>query len=315
MVQNFKPGDRAKLTRDLLDPAKYHPVNLYKGDEGEITEHPTQKGLLGFKSDRWGDIISFSDLVDGKQQPTIDFCELVQPAATEKDAVEISSIPSSEKELKKLYMEVELSEEARQTLADVDAKLAALRPVRYEIKTIIQDISEDSEADNSLSLLLNDGWEILELSHHVVDELDGETIIREYRRVVTLRRQVEQPSERAQLYGVINLGDKPPSPIYQTATRFDIPADMLSGNWKGYQPTAEQPRQGIMDSFNDLEESIGDWQRGRLDYHSVIDAYKEYEKACEAFGEEPFTLRAIKNDDWVRPAGYPQFAREDGEDG
>jgi ribosomal protein L21E len=223
MTQKFKPGDRVRLTQDLLDTATVHPVHLYKGDEGEITEHPTQKGLLGFKSDRWGDIISFSDLVDGERRPTIDFCELVQqPEAAAGDGVAISSVLEIVNEVygdapKTSPWDIihdlkQKLDEANRLIAEQDKllktqhelfikqhkiiegeeKLAALRPVRYEIATLIHDIMEDREADNSLSQALNDGWEILELSHHLVSEEDSF----EYRRVVTLRRAVTEEKPR-----------------------------------------------------------------------------------------------------------------------
>ena len=73
-------------------------------------------------------------------------------------------------------------------------------PPRYEIKTILQDLSEGvhrKSVDESLSAYLNEGWEILELSHHMVNELDGETVITEYRRVVTLRRTVTDEKPKA----------------------------------------------------------------------------------------------------------------------
>jgi hypothetical protein len=303
MEQKFKQGDRAKLTRDLLDPAEYHPVNLYKGDEGIITEHPTKKGLLGFKSDRWGDIISFSDLVDGERRATIDFCELVEASpltvmsarywgacgkcgnqaelgetglcpvcldklTNPKSGVEISAILESEKPKKlncalcgraetvdRITWECEMcganfrdeddaedcvicGSEADDTIAvckeckqdliahmpevdykGIEAQLSNLQPLRYEIKTLLQDLDDSSAADFLLSQCLNEGWEILELTHLSV--YIGPESGLAFRRVVTLRRAVDvnewakKELEKAQ-------------PVLQTlSSAFDLFKDIL----------------------------------------------------------------------------------------
>src|SRR5690348_3602907 len=194
MEQKFKPGDRVRLTRDLLDPAEYHPVNLYKGDEGTITEHPTQKGLLGFKSDRWGDIISFSDMVDGERRATIDFCELVEAAPAITDILERPKklecfACGSKQGVDPITWECsDCGANFANIAAESDQPFTELKVSRWEVKTLMQDL-DDSDADKFLSQALNEGWEILDLTCLAVYTGDESEL--EYRRIVTLRREVQ----------------------------------------------------------------------------------------------------------------------------
>jgi hypothetical protein len=92
----FTAGQRVRLTRDLLEETTVHPVNLYAGDEGTVKAHPEDKGLLGFLSDRWGDITSFNKKIDGVTQSVLNFCELIEtpsPTAVVETPAIVTALP------------------------------------------------------------------------------------------------------------------------------------------------------------------------------------------------------------------------------
>jgi len=66
-------------------------------------------------------------------------------------------------------------------------------------------------------------------------------------------------------------------------------------------------RNSIIDTWHDLLETIGDYERGRLTMGDCRRAHGDYRKACEAFGEPHFMLSEIMaTGDWVDiPTGYP----------
>lgn len=80
-MSELKPGDRVRLTRDLLDhTTTVHPVHLFAGDVGTVVRI---NRVLGFQSDRWGDIVSVRRAVAGEYQPVLMFCEPVENEAAD----------------------------------------------------------------------------------------------------------------------------------------------------------------------------------------------------------------------------------------
>jgi hypothetical protein len=70
----FAEGQRVRLTRTLLDETTdAHPVHLYEGDLGTVEK--ILNGELGFKSDRWGNIITISRIIDAKFVKVLNYCE------------------------------------------------------------------------------------------------------------------------------------------------------------------------------------------------------------------------------------------------
>lgn len=75
MTNKLQEGQRVRLTQTLLDDTTdAHPVNLYEGDLGTVVGI---RGQLGFQSDRWGDIVTFSRKLYGEIRPVLSFCEAI----------------------------------------------------------------------------------------------------------------------------------------------------------------------------------------------------------------------------------------------
>lgn len=91
-INQLHVGQRVRLIQDLPEPSQRRPsFNLYRGDEGIVES--AINGLIGFKSDRFVDVISITRYVDGKMRRVLDYCEPInsQLAETQKlpDFIEI----------------------------------------------------------------------------------------------------------------------------------------------------------------------------------------------------------------------------------
>jgi hypothetical protein len=70
-------------------------------------------------------------------------------------------------------------------------------------------------------------------------------------------------------------------------------------------------RQPIFDTWHDLNDVIGDFERGRVQLSSVEEAFKAYREACTAAGEPYFPITAIMSDKMLGiPWGYPTVKPE-----
>lgn len=119
MEQKFKVGDRVRLTRDLPDTASIHPVNLYKGDEGVVVQHPRLLTQLGFQAERWGDISCFFRVIDEDARCVLDFCELVEESFEDKFHRVVAKVTA---DLEKTRQEI---------IKDIEAEEATVPSVRY----------------------------------------------------------------------------------------------------------------------------------------------------------------------------------------
>jgi hypothetical protein len=85
----FEKGQRVRLMRDLpYTTTTVHPIHLYKGDEGIVTDY---FGHLGFH--RNDGQTSFTREVDGVKLNVLDFCELVAdetPSAAQSDSTPLA---------------------------------------------------------------------------------------------------------------------------------------------------------------------------------------------------------------------------------
>lgn len=67
---------------------------------------------------------------------------------------------------------------------------------------------------------------------------------------------------------------------------------------------SDNPRQGVIDAFHDVQEVLGDYERGRTSMKAVKQVYNDYRVECHKLKEECFILADIIAMD-VIPIGYP----------
>ncbi len=65
-------------------------------------------------------------------------------------------------------------------------------------------------------------------------------------------------------------------------------------------------QKAIADTWHDLNEVIGDFERGRVERSVVQEAFKAYSEACTSAGEPYFPLTVVMSDKMPGvPSGYP----------
>lgn len=130
------------------------------------------------------------------------------------------------------------------------------------------------------------------------DDIDGyaEMILGMFTLTGALRSQKMTKKERrfvTQIYMNLELAAPPLGHLGTADMPDETDADIDGGT--GSYLESETP---VADIQHDLEMSISDYQRGRVDLGHVREMYAIYEQVCQATGAKPYSLNTIMRDDF-----------------